>query len=83
MHNPDSELKNVQINYYQNVELDLDPENYPKKYQIFVGELKTIIENILLSNEMIDGVNYSIKTLDDNVRLVLCNLRELANSLRL
>lgn len=32
---------------------------------------------------MIDGVNYNIKTLDEDVRLVVCNLRELGNSLRL
>ena len=43
------EEKNL-MNNYGNVRLDLNPENYPKKYRKFVGELETLLNYITLSN---------------------------------
>jgi hypothetical protein len=69
------------IDYVANVDLDLTPENYPKKFQKFVSELRILLENIKFSNEMIDNADYKQKTLDENVRLVVSNLRDLASNL--
>ena len=35
---------------YGNVQLDLNPDNYPKKYKKFVPELTILIDNIKLAN---------------------------------
>jgi hypothetical protein len=43
------EEKNL-LNNYGNVRLDLNPENYPKKYRKFVGELETLLNYITLCN---------------------------------
>lgn len=69
------------IDYVENVDLDLTPTNYPKKFQKFVSELRILLENIKFSNEMIDSADYKQKTLDENVRLVVSNLRDLASNL--
>ena len=37
-------------NNYGDVRLDLNPENYPKKYKKFVSELLTLLNYIALSN---------------------------------
>lgn len=69
------------IDYVDNVDLDLTPTNYPKKFQTFVSELRILLENIKFSNEMIDSADYKQKVLDENVRLVVSNLRDLASNL--
>jgi hypothetical protein len=37
-------------NNYGNVCLDLNPDNYPKKYRKFVGELVTLLNYVALAN---------------------------------
>lgn len=68
------------INYFEGVDLDLNPNSYPKKFQQFVTELSVLLENVVLSNEMIDNADYKSKVLDDNVRLVVSNLRDLSSN---
>lgn len=69
------------VGYFDNIDLDLEASNYPKKYQIFVGELKTLLENIKLSNELISSTDEKQSTLDEGVRLVVSNLRDLSSNL--
>lgn len=76
-----SNQKISNVGYFDGIDLDLEPSNYPKKYQIFVNELKTLLENVKLSNEMINNADYKQTTLDENVRLVISNLRDLAGNL--
>jgi len=42
--------KDEENNNYGDVRLDLNPENYPKKYKKFVSELLTLLNYIALSN---------------------------------
>lgn len=45
-----SSKKKEEENNYGNVCLDLNPENYPKKYRKFVAELVTLLNYITLAN---------------------------------
>ncbi len=76
-----SNLPESNVGYFNGIDLDLNTSNYPKKYQIFVGEIRTLLENIKLTNEMIDGANWNQHELDENVRLVVSNLMDLSGSL--
>jgi len=74
-------LPESNVGYFNGIDLDLNPLNYPKKYQIFVEEIRTLLENVKLTNEMIDGANWNQNQLDENVRLVVSNLMDLSGSL--
>ena len=75
--------KAVYITYFDGVDIDLSQTKFPKKFSKFVPELKILLENIKLSNEIIDCTDYKQKTLDENVRLVVNNLRDMAANLTL
>ena len=59
-HKEENVFSKKQENNYGNVCLDLDPDNYPKKYKKFVSELVTLLNYITLSN-----VSRSINCLND------------------
>lgn len=70
----------AQPNYSKNVNLDLNPDNYDKKYKKFVTELSVLIDNIKLANEMIDNTQVGTPV-DEGLRTIIHNLRELNNNL--
>ena len=43
------EVNNLENNY-GDIRLDLEPDNYPKKYKKFVNELITLLNCIMISN---------------------------------
>lgn len=67
-------------NHYEQVNLDLNPENYERKYRKFVSEISILLDNINLANEMIDNANPN-KQVDESLRTILSNLRDLENNL--
>lgn len=79
--NDDFYIENDNVTYFLGVNINLDPELFPKKYQIFVGQLKTLLENIKLTNEIINVSDYKQDGLDENVRLVVSNLMDLSSNL--
>lgn len=76
-----SKMKPSNVNYFDGIDLDISANKFPKKFQIFVEELKTILENIVLANELINNSNHIQQVIDENVRLVISNLMDLSSSL--
>lgn len=81
--NSQQENINTNTNYVPNVELNLNPNCYDKRFQKFVLELRIVLENIQLANEVIDNADYRVKTLDESVRLVISNLMDLSSNLNM
>lgn len=69
---------NRPMDYIQNVKLDLNPHNYPKKYHKFVPELVEVLENIKLANDLID---INVKTDHPNLVQNIENLKQIEKSL--
>jgi hypothetical protein len=77
-----SNTSNNPLNNYGDICLDLNPDNYPKKYRKFVTELITLLNYISISNEMIDNVDYK-KPLDEGVREMVSQVRDLDKNLQM
>jgi hypothetical protein len=63
-----------------NLNIDLNPENYEKKYKKFVSELSVLIDNINLANEMMDNLERG-NEVDEGLRTIIHNLRDLEKNL--
>lgn len=55
--------------------LDLNPDNYDRKYLKLIGRLSIWFENVLLANDMIDNTKVG-SSIDDGLRCVIDNLRQ-------
>lgn len=70
--------------------LDLNPTNFPKKYQKFVGELNVLLENVKLGNvnnnfnlqEFIDNSDCK-QPIDETLSSIMHNLKNLEKNLML
>ena len=62
------------------MKFDLNPSNYPDKYIKFVIELRVIIENIDLANDMLNGSDHT-KPIDDGMTSIIHNIRDLGKNL--
>ena len=47
--------ENIKKGNYGEINIDLNPKNYPKKFEILLGELEILLEYVNLDNEMIDN----------------------------
>ena len=66
------------FSYSNGVSLDLNQDNYDKKYKKFVGELTILLDNITLANEMIDNSEGNV---DEGIRTIIHNLHDLEKNL--
>ena len=60
--------------------VDLNANNYDKKYSKLIGKLSIWFENVLLANEMIDSTKVG-SSIDDGLKFVIDNLREAEGAL--
>jgi hypothetical protein len=61
-----------------NSKLDINPDNYDKKYHKLLTKVKVWVENINLANEMIDNTPLASPA-DDGLKSVIDSLREAEN----
>ncbi len=80
-YNDDFGVVNHNIHDYEsntNSKLDINPNNYDKKYHKLLTKVKVWVENINLANEMIDNTPLS-SPVDDGLKSVIDSLREAEN----
>lgn len=75
--------KSEYFKYLDNVYIDLNKESYNDKFFQFVDELKMVLENIVLTNEILDNSDYNHKGVPEEVRLVIRNMMDLSSNLKL
>lgn len=71
-----------QSNNYGDVRLDLNPSNYPQHLRLIVSELPSLLEYVLLDNEMIDNFDYNKTKIDEGIIELTQTIQDIAVNLK-
>lgn len=67
---------------YGDICLPLDLDRYPKEYHSLIVELITILENIMLENELINYADYKAKEVDETVKDMFIYIKSMSQNIK-